>query len=199
MKQALGNCAAFLVDCLNAKSRRSTWCTKAELNGNVDSENDHGGSPRTHVLHRTRCSQENDQLLRQGCERADSSRWQDRCNKTRTRHLDEDSPTALDGGDGSNDLHRLDLRSPIAACPADQGGTSADASCHCSGQKEERPDRCGQDRRLLALRFSARMPHGLDRDSRSTQNLAVSTAADAPDGADEESHLGPADGNGSQL
>src|SRR5215510_3321172 len=63
---------------------------------------------RTHVLHRTRCSQENDQLLRQGCERADSSRWQDRCNQTRTRHLDEDSPTALDGGDGSNDLHQLD-------------------------------------------------------------------------------------------
>src|SRR5215472_1782336 len=65
----------------------------------------------THVLHRTRCSQENDQLLRQGCERADSSRWQDRCNKTRTRHLDEDSPAALDGWDGSNDLYRLDLRS----------------------------------------------------------------------------------------
>src|SRR5215510_10112984 len=94
----------------------------------------------THVLHRTRCSQENDQLLRQGCERADSSRWQDRCNKTRTRHLDEDSATALDGWDGSNDLHRLDLRSPTAARQADQGGTSADASCHCSGQEEERLD-----------------------------------------------------------
>src|SRR5262245_58041530 len=27
-----------LADCLNAKSRRSAWCKKAELNGNVDSE-----------------------------------------------------------------------------------------------------------------------------------------------------------------
>src|SRR6266849_4436461 len=38
---------------------------KAELNGNVDSDNNHGGSSRTYVLHRTRCSQEDDQLLRQ--------------------------------------------------------------------------------------------------------------------------------------
>src|SRR2546427_6070766 len=43
---------------------------KAELNGNGDSENNHGGSSRTYVLHRARCSQEDDQLLRQGCERS---------------------------------------------------------------------------------------------------------------------------------
>ena len=30
---------------------------KAELNRNVDSENNHGGSSRTYVLHRTGCSQ----------------------------------------------------------------------------------------------------------------------------------------------
>src|SRR5207249_3985759 len=41
---------------------------KAELNGNVDSDNNHGGSSRTYVLHRAGCSQEDDQLLRQGCE-----------------------------------------------------------------------------------------------------------------------------------
>src|SRR5580704_5885567 len=45
---------------------------KAELNGNVDSENNHGGSSRTYVLHRTGCSQEDDHLLRQGCERSKS-------------------------------------------------------------------------------------------------------------------------------
>src|SRR5215470_7901256 len=100
----------------------------------------------THVLHRTRCSQENDQLLRQGCERADLSRWQDQCNTTGTGHLDKDSPTALDGRDGSNDLHRLDLRSSAAVCQADQSGAPTDAACHCSSQKEERPDRCRQDR-----------------------------------------------------
>src|ERR1700756_3699305 len=38
---------------------------KAELNGNVDSDNNHGGSSRTYVLHRARCSQEDDRLLRQ--------------------------------------------------------------------------------------------------------------------------------------
>src|SRR6266498_602928 len=45
---------------------------KAELNGNVDSENNHGGSSGTYVLPRTGCSQEDDQLLRQGCERSGS-------------------------------------------------------------------------------------------------------------------------------
>src|ERR1700736_5172844 len=51
---------------------------KAELNGNVDSENNHGGSSRTYVLHRAGCSQEDDQLLRQGCERtgAPGRRWE---------------------------------------------------------------------------------------------------------------------------
>jgi hypothetical protein len=29
---------------LNVKSKRSAWCTKAELNGNVDSENNHSSS-----------------------------------------------------------------------------------------------------------------------------------------------------------
>ena len=31
-----------------------------------------------------------------------------------------------------------------------------------SGKKEERQNRCRQDRRLLALRFPARVPHGID-------------------------------------
>ena len=32
----------------------------------------------------------------------------------------------LDGGHGSDDFHRLDLRSSAAACAAGQGGASAD-------------------------------------------------------------------------
>src|SRR5207247_2441131 len=51
---------------------------KAELNRNVDSDYDHGGSSRTYVLHRTGCSQEDDQLLRQGCERSGPSGRADR-------------------------------------------------------------------------------------------------------------------------
>jgi transposase len=31
--------AQSTADCLNAKSKRSTWCTKAELSGDADSEN----------------------------------------------------------------------------------------------------------------------------------------------------------------
>src|ERR1700722_6292227 len=33
-----------------------------------------------------------------------------------------------------------------------------------AAKKEERPYRCQQDRRLPAVRFSARVPHGFDRD-----------------------------------
>src|SRR2546430_15955329 len=116
---------------------RSAWCTKAELNGNVDSENNHGGSSRTYVLHRAGCSQENDQLLRQGRERSGPSGRPDRSNATRTRRLDEDSSATLDGGDGGNDLHRLDLRSPAPACGTGEGSASTDAARHCRGQEEE--------------------------------------------------------------
>ncbi len=54
--------------CLNAKSRGARGVEKTELNRKVDSDHNHGGSSRTYVLHRTGCSQEDDQLLRQGCE-----------------------------------------------------------------------------------------------------------------------------------
>src|SRR5437660_11995507 len=69
------------MDCLNAKSSEERVVyKKAELNRNVDSENNHGGSSRTYVLHRTGCSQEDDQLLRQGCERSGSPGRPDRSN-----------------------------------------------------------------------------------------------------------------------
>ena len=35
--------------------------------------------------------------------------------RTRAGLLDEDSSSAMDGGDGGDDLHRLDLRSSAAA------------------------------------------------------------------------------------
>src|SRR6266498_5005794 len=110
-------CIAFrITDCLNAKSKRSTWCTKAELSGDADSENNHGGSSRTYVLHRTGCSQEDDQLLRQGCERSGSPGRKSWCDTLGTGCVDEDSSAALDGGDGGNDFHWLDLRSSAPAC-----------------------------------------------------------------------------------
>src|SRR5436305_13209988 len=70
---------------------------KAELNGNVDSDNNHGGSSRTYVLHRTGCSQEDDQLLRQGCEWSSSPGRKARSNALRAGPLDENSSATLDG------------------------------------------------------------------------------------------------------
>src|SRR5438128_9715060 len=92
-------------DCLNSKSSEERVVyKKAELNGNVDSENNHGGSSRTYVLHRTGCSQEDDQLLRQGCERSGSPGRPDRSNTLGTGRLDEDASATLDRSHGSNDL-----------------------------------------------------------------------------------------------
>src|SRR5436190_16984302 len=180
----------FWTSCLNAKSSEERVVyKKAELNRNVDSENNHGGSSRTYVLHRTGCSQEDDQLLRQGCERSGSPGRPDRSNTLGTGRLDEDASATLDRSHGSNDFHRLDLRSSAPARSAGEGSASADAARHRCGQEEERSHRCRQDRRLPALRLPAGMPHGIHRDSRQTPNPALPTPAGAPDGADEESDL----------
>src|SRR5204862_6475914 len=124
---------------------------KAELNGNVDSDYDHGGSSRTYVLHRARCSQEDDQLLRQGCERSGSPGRQGWGNTLGTGRLDESASATLDDGDGSHDFHLLHLRPSTAASSAGDGSASGDAASHRSGQDEKRSDRRRQDRRLLAL------------------------------------------------
>src|SRR5258708_1032232 len=58
---------------------------------------------------------------------------------------------ALDGGDGSGHVYGLDLRLPSTARGSGEGGSSADAACHCRGEEEERSHRCRQDRRLPAL------------------------------------------------
>jgi hypothetical protein len=50
-----------------------------------------------------------------------------------------------------------------------------------------------------ALRLPAGMPHRIDPDSGPTANPALPPPAGAADGADEESNLGPADGNRSEL
>src|SRR5438046_4140376 len=90
---------ALAPNCLNAKpSEERVVYKKAELNGNVDSENNHGGSSRTYVLHRTGCSQEDDQLLRQGCERSGSPGRPDRSNTLPT------PAGAPDGADEESDL-----------------------------------------------------------------------------------------------
>src|SRR5712692_8302299 len=63
-----------------------------------------------YVLHRPGCSQENDQLLREGWKRPDSRRGRDSRNTIRLEPLDEDSAEAVDGSDGSYPIHGMDLQ-----------------------------------------------------------------------------------------
>src|SRR5438132_12594493 len=143
---------------------------KAELNGNVDSDYNHGGSLRTYVLHRIGCTQEDDQLLRQGCEWSSSPGRQAWGNAPRAGHLDESASAALDCGHGSDHLHRLALRSSEGARSGSEGRASADVAGDRRIQEEERSDRCRQARGLSTLRLSAGVLHGLDPDSREAAN-----------------------------
>src|SRR5260370_3520027 len=68
-----------------------------------------------YVLHRLGCSQEIDQLLREGCKWSDSCKRRHSCNTIRSGPMDEDSPTAVGGGDRSHPLPRLHLLSPASS------------------------------------------------------------------------------------
>jgi hypothetical protein len=57
----------------------------------------------------------NDQLLREGQQRPYPCRRRDSHNTIRSGHLDEETAAAVDGCDGSDYLHGLDLRSPASA------------------------------------------------------------------------------------
>ncbi len=64
--------------CLSGlKARRSAWCTKAELSDRADSETPRRLPHADYVLHRPGCSQEDDQLLREGWQWHDSRRRHD--------------------------------------------------------------------------------------------------------------------------
>src|SRR5246127_3227762 len=134
-------------------------------------------------LYRIGRSQEDDQLVREGREWPDTAGRQDRFDPTRAGLLDEDSAPAVDRGDGGDDLQRLDLRSPAAACHPDQGGTSIDAARDCCSQEEERPDRCQQARRLPEMRLPPGVPHNACRNTGSKAHAEVPASAGAADGA----------------
>src|SRR5216683_2048294 len=100
----------FRTSCLNAKSSEERVVYKRLNSTRTLIQRTTTEAPqRTYVLHRTGCSQEDDQLLCQGCERSGPPGRPDRSNATRTEWLDEDSSSTLDRGDGSNDFHWLDL------------------------------------------------------------------------------------------
>src|ERR1700722_17087535 len=126
------------------KSGRSTWCRTAELSDPADSETAKEAPHAEYVLHRARRSQENNQLLREGRQWPNPRGRHDSRHAIRSGFLDENTPAAMDGGDGSDDLHWLDLRSSAASRGGLEGGSSADAASHRSGEKEERSHRCQQ-------------------------------------------------------
>src|SRR5580765_6805076 len=115
----------------------------------------------TYVLHRPGCAQAEDQLLRERWQ------WHDSRRRIASRHthgpgpLDESIAATVECGDGSHDVHRLDLRSSQTTCCCVEGSASPDAAGYCGGEKEKRPHRCQQDLRLPAVRFSAGVLHGL--------------------------------------
>src|SRR5258707_393552 len=176
------------------KSGRSAWCRNTELSDHVESETTKEAPHGKYVLHWLRRSQENDQLLREGCKRPNSRRRQDFGDTLRPGPVDEDSSPAVDGSNGSHHLHRLDLRSPAAPCSSSEGSASADAAGHRSGQEEERPHRCQEDRRRSALQFSARVLHGPDGDSRAAAHTPLPKSVGSTDRAAKEQNFRPADG-----
>src|SRR3984885_16268175 len=85
----------------------------------------------TYVLHRTGCSQAQDQLLREGRQWPDSRRGFDFRHASGPGPLDAIAPAAVERGDGSDDVHGLDLRSSQTSCGRAEGGASADAAGYC--------------------------------------------------------------------
>src|SRR6266478_217262 len=94
------------------KSRRSAWCRNTELSDPADSDTTKEAPHGKYVLHRLRCSQENDQLLREGCQRSNPRRRQDSSNALRPGPMDEDSPAAVDGSNESHIFTRLEIGQP---------------------------------------------------------------------------------------
>src|SRR5208337_291355 len=119
------------------RSGRSAWCTNAELSDPADSETTKEAPHGKYVLHRLRCSQEIDQLLRERCERSNSCARQDCCHALRPGRVDENASRAVDGSNGSHYVHGLDLRSSEAPRRGAESGPSTDAAGHRCGKKEE--------------------------------------------------------------
>ena len=131
---------------------------------------------RRHVLHRTGCSQEDDQLLCEGCGWSCAPGGQDRFDPARAGCMDQNPAPAPHDCHGSDDLHRMDLRSPASPCGEGEGCAPADAASDRRGQEEERQDRCRQARRLPALRLPAGVSYGFDGDPGPASNPFVTGA-----------------------
>src|SRR5947209_13326064 len=147
------------------------------------------------LLCRSGYSQEDDQLLRQDTERRDRQGREHRLPPERTGALAAQYAKALDGGDGSDAVHRLDLRPAESRRSAGDGGRSFHAEGHLRLQEEERPGGRAQDRRPAALRSAPRKLYGAAGGPRTAADSALSQSAGTANGADEEPHCRVSDGD----
>src|SRR3984893_15592671 len=121
--------------CLNAKSSEERVVYKRLNSTNVDSENNHGGSSRNimyyigldvHKKTISYCAKDASGQVHQegkvGATRRELDNWLEPLPQPRDRQ-------------GGNDFHRLDRRSPAAACGTSEGGASADDPRQRSGEK----------------------------------------------------------------
>src|SRR5579862_9044984 len=84
------------------KSWRSAWCRTAERSDPADSETTKEAPHAEYVLHWPGCSQENDQLLREGRQRPHSLPGINSRHPTGPGSVDENTSAAVDGGDGTD-------------------------------------------------------------------------------------------------
>ena len=155
---------------------------RLELSGDADSENNHGGSSRTYILHRTGRTQEDDQLLREGREWADPTGRQGWIDPMRAGLLDEDSAPAVDRGDGSDDLQWLDLRSSASACHPIKVAHPLMLRAIAAAKKKNDQIDARKIADCMGLRFPARVPH----DASGVPGSPPHPAVPAADGAVEE-------------
>src|SRR5579862_3814727 len=108
------------------RSEEERLVQKKLNSADADSETPRRLPHATYVLHRPGCSQAEDQLLREGRQRPDSRRGLDFRHTSGVGPLDAIASAAVERGNGSDDVHRLDLRSSQATCRHSEGGAPAD-------------------------------------------------------------------------
>src|ERR1700681_633536 len=119
------------------RSKEERFVYKKLNSADADSETPRRLPHAEYVLHWAGCSQEDDQLLREGWQRPHSRGRFPAGHAFRLGPLDENTAAAVDCGDGSHCFYRLDLRSLATTCHGAEGSASVDAASHRGGEKKE--------------------------------------------------------------
>jgi hypothetical protein len=91
-------------------------------------------------LYRIRRSQEEHQLLRQGCGRKDRRGRQGACDARGASGVGGEALRGMAGRDGGNPVQRMDLRYAEAVCRRAADGKPVDDESHRGGKEEKRPN-----------------------------------------------------------